>query len=79
MDKATYDRKLMDVQEIAAQTGLKLLTVNMHYDDDGRMVEATWSNNGQTVFRQRHPFTEHTTYHVDEGLWRRLVYSDPTR
>lgn len=79
MTKDEYDRKLKDVQEIEAQTGLQILTRFEYHDKDGAIAEAGFSHNGRTVFRQTWPFTERTEYFVDDRLWSGIVYSDPTR
>lgn len=79
MTKDEYDQKLKDVQEIEAQTGLKILTRFEHHAKDGSIHDAGWSWNGFTVFRQTKPFTPETTYWVNEEQWGKIVYSDPTR
>lgn len=79
MDKAEYDQKLKDVQEIEAQTGLEILSRKQSYDKDGKLSEVSYSNNFNTVFRQTYPFTLETTYWVDEQLWNGIVYRDPSR
>lgn len=79
MDKEEYDRLFKDVQELEAQTGLKLLTRNESHYRNGDLSEVSWSNNGRTVFRQKDPFTPHSTYFVDMAEWGQIMYRDPTR
>lgn len=79
--KDEYDARLKEVQAflIAACCG-DVLRVRESKSVGGGFYSAEWLNaDGRPVFRQLFPFSDLSSYFVDDRLVTRILFSDPTR
>jgi hypothetical protein len=77
LTQAEFNKALQTIQEIECGLGIKILKLNRHLDDGGRINEASWTDaDGYRVLVQRYPFTPEVEYEIHEDRYNRIVYQD---
>lgn len=80
IDRDQFNKKMQEVQSILSVCGATLKSTCLK-DKDGQIYQAYWQveGKGHILFRQYWPFTQKSSYQLNEEAVERILYADVTR